>query len=78
VHKWAFNSAFYLLAGVGGTQFADDNMFTVHFGGGYRLLLTDWLAWHIDARDYLYRTSIFGKKERVSNLEYRTGITVFF
>ena len=31
-----FNSAFYLVAGAGNTDFADDNHFTVTIGSGYR------------------------------------------
>ncbi|HSB95570.1 MAG TPA: outer membrane beta-barrel domain-containing protein [Spongiibacteraceae bacterium] len=75
---YAFNSALYLIGGIGGTKFAGDSAFTVNFGVGYRMLLTDWLAWHIDARDYLFDRSIFGDSERSNNLELRTGISVFF
>jgi outer membrane beta-barrel protein len=74
----AFNSALYLIGGIGGTKFAGDSAFTVNFGIGYRLLLTDWLAWHVDARDYLFERSIFGESERSNNLELRTGVSVFF
>ena len=35
----AFNSAFYVTAGVGSTKFAGDDRFTVTVGAGYRLLL---------------------------------------
>jgi outer membrane beta-barrel protein len=76
--KRAFNSALYLIGGIGGTEFAGDSAFTINFGIGYRLLLTDWLAWHVDARDYLFERSIFGESERSNNLELRTGVSVFF
>lgn len=76
--RYAFNSAIYLIAGVGRTEFAGDNAFTINFGAGFRLLLTDWLAWHIDARDHLFDRDTFGKSERTNNIEFRTGITVLF
>jgi outer membrane beta-barrel protein len=75
---YAFNSALYLIGGIGGTKFAGDSAFTANFGVGYRLLLTDWFAWHIDARDYLFERNIFGESERSNNLELRTGVSFFF
>lgn len=74
----AFNSAFYLIAGVGRTEFAGDNWFTVNVGAGYRLLLTDWLAWRIDVRDHLFDRDTFGSDDLTNNLELRTGFTAFF
>lgn len=75
---YAFSSALYLVGGIGSTHFAGDSAFTATVGVGYRLLFTDWLAWHVDARDHLFNSSIFGKTERANNVEFRTGITVFF
>ena len=76
--KRAFNSSFYLIGGVGGTEFAGDSAFTVNVGAGFRLLLNDWLAWRIDARDYLFNRNIFGEKDHANNLELRTGFSVYF
>ncbi|MGE0115135.1 MAG: outer membrane beta-barrel domain-containing protein [Steroidobacteraceae bacterium] len=74
----AYNTALYLIAGVGSTSFAGDNRFTVNGGFGYRILLTDWLATHLDVRDYLYDTDLLGKKKVVNNLEATLGLTFFF
>lgn len=74
----AYNTALYLIAGVGSTNFADDKRFTVNGGFGYRILLTDWLATHLDVRDYLYDTDKLGKKKVVNNLEATLGLTFFF
>jgi outer membrane beta-barrel protein len=74
----AYNSSLYFIAGVGSTKFADDNRFTVNGGFGYRILLTDWLATHLDVRDYLYDTDLLGKKKVVNNLEATLGLTFFF
>lgn len=74
----AINSALYLIGGVGNTDFADDNYFTINAGAGVRLLLTDWLALHIDVRDHSYKSDLLGDNERVHNLEATTGLSVFF
>ena len=74
----AMNSAFYVLGGVGSTKFADDERFTLNFGGGYRILPTDWLAVSIEVQDRVYESDIFGKNELVNNLEAYLGVTVFF
>lgn len=76
--KYAFNSSFYATAGIGGTEFAGDSVFTINAGVGYRVLFNDWLAIHIDARDYISDRNIFGSTERTNNLELRTGFSVFF
>src|SRR5437879_11688161 len=39
----AMTNAFYLLGGIGGTDFAGDTKFTVNFGAGYRIVPADWL-----------------------------------
>jgi outer membrane beta-barrel protein len=74
----AYNTNLYFLAGVGSTRFGGDDRFTVSGGFGYRILLTDWLATHLDIRDYLYDTDLLGKKKVVNNLEASLGLTFFF
>lgn len=74
----AFNSSLYVTAGLGSTRFADDDRFTVNFGAGYRFLLTDSLALHIDFRDHLFDIDLLGEEKTVHNLEGLLGLTVFF
>jgi outer membrane beta-barrel protein len=74
----AYNTALYFLIGAGSTHFAGDDRFTLNGGFGCRLLLTDWLATHIDLRDYLYDTDLLGKKKVVNNLEASLGLSFFF
>jgi outer membrane beta-barrel protein len=74
----AYNSAFYLVAGLGGTRFAGDDRFTVSGGFGYRILPTDWLAVHFDVRDHVYDIDLLGKKKIVNNLEAHLGLSIFF
>ena len=77
-NDYAFNSSLYLIGGIGSTEFAGDNWFTVNFGAGFRLLLTDAIAWHIDVRDHVFDRDTFGEEETTHNIEFHTGITVFF
>jgi outer membrane beta-barrel protein len=74
----ALTSAFYLLGGVGGTDFAGDTKFTVNFGAGYRIVPTDWLALHITVQDHVFQSSVLGSTKLTNNLEARIATTVFF
>jgi len=74
----AYNTALYLSAGLGSTHFAGDDRFTVNFGAGYRFLLTDSIALHIDFRDHLFDIDLLGEEKTVHNLEGTLGVTVFF
>jgi outer membrane beta-barrel protein len=74
----AYNSAFYLVAGIGSTTFAGDDRFTVSGGFGYRILPTDWLAVHFDVRDHVFDIDLLGKKKIVNNLEAHLGLSIFF
>ncbi len=76
--NWSFNSALYLTAGVGNTDFADEEHFTYTLGAGLRLLTTDWLALHFDVRGHVFDHDLLGEDQTVVNLEAHTGITIFF
>ena len=73
-----FNSALYIVGGVGGTQFGGDTRFTVTVGAGYRLILNDWAAAHLDVRDHLLDTNVLGTLRSTNNIETTLGLTVFF
>ena len=74
----AFNTALYLMAGAGSTEFAGDNHFTAVFGLGYRMLPNDWIAIHVDARDHMFDTDLLGEKKTAHNMEAHVGFTIFF
>src|SRR5579862_1444965 len=74
----AMTSAFYFLGGVGGTDFGGDTKFTVNFGAGYRIVPTDWLAFHITVQNRVFQSSLLGTTKLTNNLEARIGTTVFF
>ena len=74
----AFNTNLYLIAGLGSTTFAGDDRFTVNFGAGYRFLLTDSVALHLDFRDHLFDIDVIGEEKTAHNIEAHLGVTVFF
>ena len=74
----AFNSALYVTGGVGATRFAGDTRFTVVIGAGYRMLLNDWLAAHLDVRDHIFDSDLLGSKKTTHNLETSLGVSVYF
>jgi outer membrane beta-barrel protein len=73
-----YNTNLYLIAGLGSTRFAGDDRFTVNVGVGYRFLLTDSIALHLDFRDHLFDIDILGEEKTAHNLEGHLGLTVFF
>ena len=74
----AMTSAFYLIGGIGAVEFAGDQRFTVSFGGGYRVLPTDWLAIHVTVEDRVFDSDLLGVNKLTNNLEANIGVTVFF
>lgn len=76
----SFNSALYIIGGIGNTTFLGDDKLTINIGGGFRLLATDWLAFHIDVRDHIFDMdiSLAGEEKTAHNLEVTLGISAFF
>lgn len=72
----SFNTALYIIGGVGNTEFAGNDLLTINIGGGFRLLANDWLSLHIDVRDHIFELDILNKKS--NNLEVTFGISAFF
>lgn len=74
----SFNSAIYIIAGLGNTTFAGSDKLTINLGGGFRLLATDWLALHIDVRDHIFNIDILAEDKTAHNLELTFGVSAFF
>lgn len=76
--RWAFKGGLYVIAGIGSTDFAGDERFTLNAGLGYRLIATDWLAFHFNVRDHIFDSDLLGKEETLHNIEFSGGLTIFF
>ena len=73
-----FVSELYVVMGAGTTEFAGDQYFTLNVGMGYRLLLTDEIALHVDVRDHMLNIDFLGIDKTSHNLEVTGGLTYFF
>ena len=74
----AMTSSFYVLAGVGATDFGGDSKFTGNFGAGFKVLPTDWFAVHVTVEDRVFNSDLLGVDKLTSNLEAHLGLSVFF
>jgi len=74
----AINTAIYVIGGVGKTDFAGDDRFTLNLGVGIRIMPLDWLAVHADFRDHIYDIDLLGQEKTAHNLEARVGVSFFF
>lgn len=74
----AMPSAVYFTLGAGSTRFGGDDNFTIALGAGLRLLVTDWIALHLDARDLMFESDLLGEKKLTQNLQFNLGVTAFF
>jgi outer membrane beta-barrel protein len=75
--KRAMPSAAYVTMGAGSTRFAGDDRFTATIGTGLRLLVNEWLAVHVDARDRMFKTDLIGRSQVTQNLEFTISLTAF-
>jgi outer membrane beta-barrel protein len=74
----ALNTSFYVIGGVGKTDFAGDNRFTLNLGLGMRLMPRDWFAVHADIRDHIFDIDLLGQEKTSHNFEAHFGATFFF
>lgn len=73
-----FNSAFYVIGGLGNTQFAGADNFTYNIGFGYRIVTSDYLTAYIDMRDHAFSIDLFGDNKLTHNLAIKFGIGFYF
>jgi outer membrane beta-barrel protein len=76
--KRALNTAFYLIGGIGSTDFAGDNRFTVNMGAGYRMLINNWVTMDVGIRDHIFDIDIQGQNKATHNVEATIGFGFFF
>ncbi len=69
---------FFLVAGVGSTDFVEQKKSTFNVGFGWRVFLADRFALRVDLRDHVYSLDLLGKSENTQNLELSAGLNYFF
>lgn len=73
-----YNTAFYVSAGVGNTDFAGDDRYTFNYGAGYRFLLNDFFTINADFRNNMFDMDTFGENKGTNNFEYSLGFGLVF
>ena len=73
-----FNTVLYLSAGVGNTEFAGDDRFTIAYAVGYRTLFADGFSFDIEMRDLIFEQDLFGSEETTHNIELTVAFNFFF
>ncbi len=74
----AVNTYFYLMLGAGNTDFADESHFTITYGVGYRVLVTDWLDLTATMRNRTFDSDLLGRSKSTNHLSYDFGFNIFF
>ena len=72
------NTSFYVIGGIGSTEFAGDDRFTINFGTGYKILFADAFSLNIDVRDLIFNMDVFGEDKVTHNLQYTVALGWFF
>ena len=73
-----FNTVLYLSTGVGNTEFAGDDRFTIAYAVGYRTLFADGFSLDIEMRDLIFEQDLFGSEETTHNIELTVAFNFFF
>lgn len=73
-----YNNGLYLIGGIGSTEFAGDDRFTVNYGVLYQLLLHDNWSLGVGFRDYTFEMDLFGAKKTTDNLEFSLSTSWIF
>lgn len=76
--KTSFNSTVYVSGGMGSTTFAGADRLTLNLGGGFRLLLTDFMAFKIDVRDHVFNIDVLAEDKTAHNIEVTFALSMFF
>jgi len=76
--KLTYNSALYLIGGMGSTEFAGDNRFTMNIGVGYRVLVSNYLSLYTDFRDNFFNLDVLGEDKLTNNLQLTVGAGYYF
>jgi len=74
----AWSSSTYFVGGLGVTDINDSQNLTIILGGGLRLVPAKNLAIHIDFRDHILNSNLFGTNKTIQNIEITIGASWFF
>ena len=73
-----YNTAFYLYAGAGNTEFAGSDHFTLSFGAGFRVVPANNFSFSLDIRDHTFSIDALGVDKLSNNIEISFGLGMYF
>jgi outer membrane beta-barrel protein len=76
--KRTWNSSFYVIGGVGSTDLAGEDEFTVNLGFGFKVLPKDNLSIRLDARDYMFESDASGRDKTTHNIQMTLNLGWYF
>jgi outer membrane beta-barrel protein len=74
----AWNSAFYLIGGIGNAELADEDETALNLGFGFRVLPTDGFSVRLDFRNYIFDTEATGDEKTTNNLQATLNLGWYF
>lgn len=75
---YAFNTSYFVIAGLGNTTLGEDEYFTINYGAGFKIFPTDWVSVRIGFRNHLFTHDALGVDKSVQNLEAQVGLSLYF
>ena len=73
-----YSTDYYLIAGIGSTEFAGNERFTYNYGAGFKASLSSWLTFTSEFRNYVFDIDVFGSDESSDNLSFTFGVGIVF
>lgn len=73
-----FSTDYYLIAGIGSTEFAGNDRFTYNYGAGFKAAVSSWFTLTSEFRNYVFDIDVFGTDESTNNLSFTFGIGFVF
>ena len=74
----ASHSSFYVVGGVGETEFGSENSFTFTLGLGYQVAFNRHYIMRLDMRDYIYTSSLISEDNTTNNIHFSAGLSYLF
>ncbi len=73
-----FSTDYYVIAGIGTTEFAGNERFTYNYGAGFRAATSSWLTIYSEFRNYVFDIDVFGEEKSSNNLSITLGVGFVF
>lgn len=76
--KITYNTAVYVIAGMGSADFAGDTRLDFALGLGYRMMFEDFFSVNLEMRDHAFNMDVLGTDKLTHNLELTLGLGFYF